>query len=88
MSLFRSRVFLATSAAGAMATMMPLALGASAQVSANPDRNARAFSYAVYGDAPYGKSPTDTSETDATPGFIAKAISSISLGSMPRATKP
>jgi hypothetical protein len=29
-----------------------------------------AFTYAIYGDAPYGKSPTDTSETDATPAFI------------------
>src|SRR5262245_57351454 len=26
---------------------------------------------AVYGDAPYGTSPTDTSETLATPAFIA-----------------
>lgn len=30
----------------------------------------RAFTYAVYGDAPYGTTPTDTSETDATPAFI------------------
>ena len=29
-----------------------------------------AFTYAVYGDAPYGASPTDTSETDATPAFV------------------
>ena len=26
---------------------------------------------AVYGDAPYGTSPTDTSQFDATPGFIS-----------------
>ena len=32
----------------------------------------RSFTYAVYGDAPYGTTPTDTSETDATPAFIAR----------------
>ena len=36
------------------------------------------FTYAVYGDAPYGVNPTDTSETDATPGFIA-AVNADSL---------
>ncbi len=34
-----------------------------------------AFTYAVYGDAPYGTTPTDTAETDATPGFI-RAVNS------------
>jgi hypothetical protein len=41
-----------------------------------------AFTYAVYGDAPYGTTPTDTSETDATPAFIRtvnadKAVSAV-----------
>jgi hypothetical protein len=36
---------------------------------------------AVYGDAPYGTNPTDTSQTQATPGFIAavNADPSVSL---------
>jgi hypothetical protein len=69
MSLSRSRILLTTVAAG-VAVALPVALSATAQ--ASPDGGGRSFSYAVYGDAPYGTSPTDTSETVATPGFIAK----------------
>ncbi|MFL6022300.1 MAG: hypothetical protein ACJ72O_03100 [Marmoricola sp.] len=64
----RSRALLVTAAL--LAAGSSVALATSAQ--ARPDTTGRSFSYAVYGDAPYGKSPTDTSETDATPGFIAK----------------
>ena len=32
--------------------------------------NNAAFTYAVYGDAPYGTTPADTSEFDATPAFV------------------
>ncbi len=54
-----------------------LALGVATATSASASQHGRdsdhdsgAFSYAVYGDAPYGTSSADTSETEATPAFI------------------
>jgi hypothetical protein len=38
---------------------------------AAPDYGNRSFTYAVYGDSPYGLTNTDTSQTLATPGFVA-----------------
>jgi hypothetical protein len=65
----RSRLAMAT-AAGVFAVALPAV--AAAHPGSHDGRHGghRSFATAVYGDAPYGVSPTDTSQTDATPGFI------------------
>jgi hypothetical protein len=58
---------------GVAAATLTLTLSPAATAAAPPPMDvgpATTQTLAVYGDAPYGISPTDTSQTDATPGFI------------------
>src|SRR6185295_15125431 len=51
-----------------------LVLSATTAVAGNDtvfDLSSSPLTVAVYGDSPYGTTPTDTSQTQATPGFIA-----------------
>ena len=69
----RSRIVLAL-AAGAALCGIPAMAGATPGHGGHDDHGRhgdRSFTMAVYGDAPYGTTPADTSETDATPAFIA-----------------
>jgi hypothetical protein len=62
---------LSAAAAGAVLIAFPLVAHADSGASGGKPNTHGSFTYAVYGDAPYGLSPTDTSQTDATPAFIA-----------------
>jgi hypothetical protein len=58
---------------GVAAATLTLTLSAAATAAVAPPMDvgpATTQTLAVYGDAPYGISPTDTSQADATPGFI------------------